>query len=227
MTISKKIVLTAVLTTVLTACASDDPLLRTKRGAAIGAVTGAVLGHQVDGDKGRYVGAVAGALAGSAVGSYMDEQQRKLEEQLRREQAADEIQISRLPDDTLKLDLSSEVSFDIDSSRINRGFYQSLNKVAGVLSDYPQTAVHIIGHTDSSGSDSYNQDLSLRRASSVKTYLNRQGVDEPRTRTEGLGETSPIASNSTSAGRSQNRRVEIFLKPIVQGRESAAFNSPI
>ena len=157
----------------------------------------------------------------------MDDQQRELEAQLQREQAADAIQISRLADDTLKLDLSSEVSFGVDSSRINRNFYQSLNKVANVLADYPQTAVHIIGHTDSTGSDAYNQTLSVERASSVKSYLTRQGVDEPRTRTSGRGENFPVASNATEGGRSQNRRVEIFLKPIVEGRETSAFRSPV
>lgn len=223
----KKIALVSLLSAGLAACAGNQSISGAQKSAAIGAVAGAVLGHQVDGDKGRYVGAVAGALAGSAVGKYMDEQQRELEAQLRREQAANEIQISRLGDDTLKLDLSSEVSFDVDSSRINRSFYQSLNKVASVLADYPQTAVHIIGHTDSTGSDAYNHNLSLQRASSVKGYLTRQGVDEPRTRTEGRGENVPVASNATADGRSRNRRVEIFLKPIVEGRESAAFRSPV
>ncbi len=223
----RKVVLIPLLAAGLTACATDGSLSRTQTGAAVGAVAGAVLGHQVDDDKGRFVGALAGALAGGAVGKYMDDQQRELEEQLRREQAAEQIQISRLADDTLKLDLDSEVSFDIDSSRINRGFYPSLDKVASVLSQYPQTAVHIIGHTDSTGSEQYNQQLSMQRASSVQRYLTRQGVGSPRTRTDGQGENAPIASNETADGRSRNRRVEIYLKPIVEGREAAAFNSPV
>ena len=223
----KNALLVSILATGLVSCASNEGLNRTQTGAAIGAVAGAILGHQVNDDSGRFVGAVAGALAGGAVGRYMDQQQRELEEQLAREQAENEIKISRLEDDTLKLDLSSEVSFDIDSSRINRGFYTSLNKVASVLADYPQTAVHIIGHTDSTGSDSYNLDLSLRRAGSVQNYLTRQGVSEPRTRTDGKGESTPAASNASADGRSRNRRVEIFLKPIVEGRESLAFQSPV
>ena len=223
----KKIALISVLAAGVTACATDGSINRSQTGAAVGAVAGAILGHQVDGDKGRYVGAVAGALAGSAVGKYMDEQQSELEAQLRREQQANEIQISRLADNTLKLDLSSEVSFDIDSARINRGFYSSLDKVANVLAEYPQTAVHIIGHTDSTGSDAYNHTLSMKRATSVKRYLTRQGVHEPRTRTEGRGENVPVATNATADGRSRNRRVEIFLKPIVEGREASAFSSPV
>ena len=87
--------------------------------------------------------------------------------------------------------------------------------------------MHIVGHTDSTGSDDYNQSLSVRRATSVRGYLTRQGISEPRTRTEGRGENLPVASNATADGRSRNRRVEIYLKPIVEGRESAAFRSPV
>lgn len=231
MIFNKKIALLSVLATGvcvgIAGCASDGGVSRTGAGAAVGAVAGAVLGHQVNDDNGRFVGAAVGALAGGAVGKYMDNQQRELEAQLSRERAAEEIEISRLADNTLKLDLSSEVSFAVDSYRINRGFYASLNKVASVLADYPQTAVHIVGHTDSTGSESYNQQLSMQRASSVKNYLTRQGVNEPRTRTDGRGESVPVASNATEDGRSQNRRVEIYLKPIVEGREAAAFNSPV
>jgi len=208
-------------------CANDGSLTRGQTGAAIGAVAGAVLGHQVDGDKGRFLGAAVGAIAGNAVGKYMDEQQRELERELSAEQASNEISIARLSEDTLKLDLDSEVSFAFNSSALNPGFHSSLNKLAGVLSDYPNTAVHIIGHTDSIGSEQYNHSLSLRRASSVRTYLTRQGVVEPRTRTEGQGENMPVSDNSTEQGRQRNRRVEIYLKTIVEGRESNAFRSPV
>lgn len=217
-----------VSTVVVTAgCATGDSLSRGQAGAAIGAVAGAVLGHQVDGDKGRYAGALVGALAGNAVGRYMDEQQAALEDQLRQEQAANEIQISRLADNSLKLNLSSEVSFDFDSAMIRRDFRDSLNKVANVLADYPSTAVHIIGHTDSVGSEQYNNQLSVRRASSVQGYLTTQGVRSDRTRTKGYGEVMPIANNASDAGRQRNRRVEIYLKPIVEGQERAAYRSPV
>lgn len=211
----------------VTGCASEGGLTRGQSGAAIGAVAGAVLGHQVDGDKGRFVGAAVGAIAGNAVGRYMDEQQRQLERELSAEQASDEINIARLSEDTLKVDLDSEVSFAFNSSSINPGFHTSLNKLAGVLSDYPNTAVHIIGHTDSVGSEQYNHSLSLRRASSVRTFLTQRGVAEPRTRTEGQGENMPISDNATEAGRQRNRRVEIYLKTIVEGREASAFRSPV
>ena len=212
---------------VLTGCATGDSLSRGQAGAAIGAVAGAVLGHQVDGDKGRYAGALVGALAGNAVGRYMDEQQQALEEQLRREQAANEIQISRLPDNSLKLNVNSEVSFDFDSAMIRSDFRSSLDKVANVLADYPSTAVHIIGHTDSVGSEQYNNQLSVRRASSVQGYLSTRGVTANRTRTKGYGELMPIANNASPAGRQRNRRVEIYLKPIIEGQERAAYRSPV
>ena len=208
-------------------CANDSSLTRGQTGAAIGAVAGAVLGHQVDGDKGRFVGAAVGAIAGNAVGRYMDEQQRELERELSAERASNEINIARLSEDTLKVDLDSEVSFAVNSASLNPDFYSSLNKLAGVLGDYPNTAVHIVGHTDSTGSEQYNHTLSLRRASSVRTYLTRRGVVEPRTRTEGQGENMPVADNSTEFGRQRNRRVEIYLKTIVEGREASAFRSPV
>lgn len=208
-------------------CANTDSLSRGQTGAAVGAVAGAVLGHQMDGDKGRYVGAVVGAIAGNAVGRYMDDQQQALERELSQEQAANEIRISRLADNSLKLNLSSEVSFDFDSTMVKVDFRDSLNKVASVLADYPGTAVHIVGHTDSVGSEAYNQQLSVRRASSVKSYLVNKGVGSRRTRTQGFGETMPVASNSSDYGRERNRRVEIYLKPIVEGSEAEAFRSPV
>ncbi len=222
-----KLTIAALITcAAVSGCASEKSLSKGQSGAAIGAVTGAILGHQVDGDKGRFIGAAVGALAGNAVGRYLDEQQRELEEQLSREQQNEEIEISRLADDTLKLDLSSEVSFDVNSASIKNNFRGSLNKIADVLVDYPSTAIHIAGHTDSSGSDQYNYQLSLRRATSVRGYLSSQGVSEPRTRTVGYGESRPVADNTTPTGRQRNRRVEIFLKPIVKGQEAAAFQPP-
>lgn len=211
----------------LSACATNESLNRGQTGAAVGAVAGAVLGHQVDGDKGRFVGAVVGAVAGNAVGRYMDEQQRELERQLSEEQAAEEISISRLPDNSLKLNVSNEVSFDFDSSVVKIDFRDSLDKVAVVLSDYPDTAVHIFGHTDSLGSEQYNQLLSERRASSVRNYLVSRGVQARRARQQGFGETMPVADNNTDVGRERNRRVEIYLKPIIQGNEAQAFQSPL
>ena len=204
----------------------SDPNRKTKTGAMVGAVAGAVRGHQIDHKKGAYVGAALGALAGGGVGYYMDKQQQELEEQLAREQAAHELEIQRMKDDSLKLTLDSEVSFDFDSAEIKHGFQRTLDKLAGVIQKYDKTVVHVVGHTDSVGSAAYNQRLSQRRAEAVGRYLSARGVAPGRIHTEGRGETEPRATNSTEAGRQLNRRVEIFLKPVVEGAEEKAHQPP-
>lgn len=210
-------------TAALAACASNEQIGRSQVGAAVGAVTGAIVGHQIDDDRGRLIGAAVGAIAGAAVGNYMDEQQAALEEQLRREREAEAIEVTRVANDTLRLNLNSEVSFAVDSALISADFYHSLNKVAGVLGDYAQTIVHVTGHTDSTGPEAYNQRLSEQRADNVRRYLVSQGILNGRIVAVGRGERSPVASNETESGRSQNRRVEILLRTIVEGREADAF----
>lgn len=204
----------------------DDPNRRAKTGAAIGAIAGAVLGHQMDSDSGRWVGAAVGALAGAGVGHYMDNQQQAFEQSLADEQAAHQLEIERLKDDTLKLTVDSEVSFDFNRAEIKPAFRGSLDKLAAVIVKYDRTVVHVVGHTDSIGSDAYNQDLSERRARSVGDYLASRGVPDYRLRTEGRGEREPRATNATEAGRQLNRRVEIFVKPVVEGQEQRAYEPP-
>lgn len=216
----------AVVALAVTGCAQNDPNRRAKIGAAAGAVAGAVLGHQLDGDAGKWVGAAAGALAGGAVGNYMDNQQQAFERELAEEQAAHELEVQRLRDDTLKLTLDSEVSFDFDQASIRPGFRDSLDKLARLIQKYDRTVVHVVGHTDSVGSAEYNQRLSERRAEAVADYIIARGVTPQRIRTEGRGESEPRATNETEAGRQLNRRVEIFIKPIVEGQEERAFESP-
>ncbi len=211
----------------ISGCATDDPNRRAKAGAAIGAVTGGVLGHQINDKNGRYAGAVVGALTGAAVGNYMDKQQRKLEQSLESERRNKQIEVTRIDDDTLKLEVRSEASFDVNSARVNDKFRSSLEAMADVIGEYDKTAVHVIGHTDSTGTESYNQSLSEKRATSVSRLFSANGVDRSRMRFSGRGETLPVATNSTSSGRSMNRRVEVYLKPIVEGREDEAFSSPI
>ncbi|MGD2118892.1 MAG: OmpA family protein [Chromatiales bacterium] len=223
---SKLIISTLTATIVLAGCATDDPNRRAKTGAAIGAIAGAVLGHQVDHGSGKWVGAAVGALAGAAVGNYMDEQQQAFERELAEERRNNELEIERLKDDTLKLTVDSEVSFDFGQSEIKPAFHGSLDKLARVLIKYDRTVVHVIGHTDSVGPDSYNQRLSEQRAESVRDYLVSRGAPQQRLRTEGRGEREPRDSNATEAGRQLNRRVEIFVKPIIEGRENEAYQSP-
>ncbi|RMG56528.1 MAG: OmpA family protein [Gammaproteobacteria bacterium] len=215
-----------VITGLLAGCAADDPDRRAKTGAAVGAIAGAVIGHQIDHDKGRFIGAAVGAIAGGMTGHYMDEQERAFKRELEEEQRRHEIEIERLKDDTLKLNLNSEVSFDFDSARIKPAFRDTLDKLAGIIRKYDRTVVHIVGHTDSIGPADYNQRLSERRARAVYDYLVSRGVDPARLRWEGRGESEPRASNATEAGRQLNRRVEIYIKPVVEGQEEKAWTSP-
>lgn len=212
----KKTLLTGSLllsASLITGCATDDPNRRAKTGAAIGAIAGAVLGHQTDSKHGREVGAVVGAVAGAAIGDYMDDQQREFEEQLAQEQRNKEIEIERLADDTLKLNLNSEVSFDVNSYAIKASFQEPLNKLAEVIRKYDRTDVTVAGHTDSSGSEAYNQTLSENRAGAVANYFVSRGISSARLSTVGYGESQPRADNSTASGRQLNRRVEILLRP--------------
>ena len=207
-------------------CAADDPNRRTKTGATIGAVTGAILGHQVSHEHGAVIGAVAGAVAGGAVGNYMDEQEKDFDSAMAEEQRQKEIEMERLKDDTLKLTMSSEVSFDYDSAAIKPAFSDTLDKLGDLLRKYDRTIVHVIGHTDSRGTDAYNQSLSERRARAVMDYLVSRGVPAERLRSEGRGEREPRDTNATEAGRQLNRRVEVYMKPIVEGQEQKAYESP-
>ncbi len=112
------------------------------------------------------------------------------------------------------LNMPSDITFNVDQDAVKPDFYSVLNSVALVLKKYKQTTVDVFGHTDSTGSDQHNFDLSQRRALSVANYLSAQGVDSRRFAVTGFGKTRPIASNATPAGRAQNRRVEIQLTPL-------------
>jgi len=211
---------------VLTGCAADDPNRRTKTGAAVGAVAGAVIGHQVSSGSGKYVGALVGALAGGAVGRYMDNQQREMEAALAEQQAAYDLEIQRLQDDSLKISVPGEVSFDFGSAQLNPAFVPTIDSMADILRRYEKTVVHVVGHTDSVGSASYNLQLSERRADTVAGAFQQRGIAPERLRTEGRGMNEPRASNETEAGRQLNRRVEIVIRPIVEGQEERAVQPP-
>lgn len=190
---------------------------RTAVGGAIGAVAGGVIGNRLDKKGSRKGGTIAGAVAGAAVGAgvgyALDSQEKAFEKELEEERAANEIEIERVRDDLLKLTLDSEVSFDYNSAAIKPAFQQSLTKLANVLSKYDRNRVTIVGHTDSTGSDAYNQNLSVRRAESVVAELRNRGVPSDILTAEGRGEREPRADNGTEAGRQLNRRVEILIQP--------------
>jgi outer membrane protein OmpA-like peptidoglycan-associated protein len=204
----------------LSACVTDPTTgKRTISKAAIGGIGGALggylLGDLIGGKRDRtekIVGAGIGALAGAGAGYYMDEQEKKLRQQT----AGTGVNITR-EGDNLVLDMPSEVTFGVDSTNIDAGFRNTLDQVASTLTQYEKTYVDVMGHTDSTGSDAYNQTLSERRASAVADYLSIRGVQSARLATRGYGESQPKASNLDPAGRSANRRVEIRLVPVMQG----------
>jgi len=202
-------------------CTTTDPYRsgpvrnNTGTGAIIGAVAGGLLGYLTntsDSEEGRtnaMIGAGVGALAGAGIGRYMDQQQRQLEQEL----SGTGVGVAR-EGDTLILRMPSDVTFGYDSADIDNRFYAVLDDVANVLNTYDQSIVDVVGHADSRGSDEYNQGLSERRASSVAGYLINRGVIRERLYVAGMGERSPFASNDTDAGRAQNRRVEIVIRPF-------------
>jgi len=204
----------------LSACVTDPTTgKRTISKAAIGGIGGALggylLGDLIGGKRDRtekIVGAGIGALAGAGAGYYMDEQEKKLRQQT----AGTGVNVIR-DGDNLVLDMPSEVTFGVDSANIDAGFRNTLDQVASTLTQYEKTYVDVMGHTDSTGSDTYNQTLSERRASAVADYLSIRGVQSARLATRGYGESQPKASNLDAAGRSANRRVEIRLVPVTQG----------
>jgi outer membrane protein OmpA-like peptidoglycan-associated protein len=209
------------ITLVLAGCAANDPHRRAKTGAAIGGVAGAVTGAILGDGKGAVVGGAVGAMGGAAIGDYMDKQQKAFDEALAEEQRQKEIEIERMQDESLKLSLSNEVSFDFGKADIKPAFEPSLAKLTDVLQKYNKTNVQVVGHTDSVGSEESNQRLSERRAQAVVGYLASHGVSTSRLRAEGRGEREPRDSNDTEAGRALNRRVEIYVKPIVEGEQQA------
>lgn len=215
------------------ACAVDGRHSNTQKGAAAGTVggaaAGAAIGAAIDGGSGAGWGALAGAVAGGLAGSaagYMNDQQREMEAALAEERHRHQLEIKRLQDESLKLDIPSEVSFDHDSASLKPAFLPTLDKIADILSKYNKTIVHVIGHTDSTGTEQYNMDLSLRRAGNVAVYLKQQGIPPQRFNIYGRGESQPRESNATAAGRQLNRRVEIILKPMLEGQEYKAYEAP-
>jgi outer membrane protein OmpA-like peptidoglycan-associated protein len=153
-------------------------------------------------------GAAAGAAIGAGVGKYMQNQ----EEKLRQQTAGTGVEVTREGDNII-LNMPGHVTFATDSAEVTPAFYGTLDQVAATIAEYQDTRVAIAGHTDSTGSDSYNQQLSERRAQAVASYLTGRGVAATRVTTIGYGETRPVASNETADGRQQNRRVEIVLSP--------------
>jgi outer membrane protein OmpA-like peptidoglycan-associated protein len=211
---------TAVL---LSGCETLDPYTgesetsKATKGALIGAAAGAVVGlvsgkDAVDRRQRALIGAGVGALAGGAIGNYQDKQEAKLRAELQ----GTGVSVTRIGDN-ITLNMPGNITFATNSADLNAAFFDVLGSVTKVLKEFDQTVVEVAGHTDSTGTDAYNQQLSERRAQSVSNYFVSRNIDAQRLITVGMGEGRPVADNSTPEGRQLNRRVEITLVPITAG----------
>jgi outer membrane protein OmpA-like peptidoglycan-associated protein len=208
----KHLVLAATAALLISGCANmdmTDTQRRTATGAGVGALAGAVISSATGGHAGT--GAVVGAGVG-ALGTYiwsqnMERQKREMEQATQ----GTGIGVTQTANNQLKLDIPSDISFDTGRSEIKGNFAPVLDRFAAGLRDNPNTDVHIVGHTDSTGSDAINNPLSVDRATSTRNYLTARGVSASRIEIEGRGSYQPIASNNTEEGRARNRRVEIFV----------------
>lgn len=218
----KGIAIAATASVLFAGCASDGTMTQTGKGAAIGTVSGAALGAAIgsfsgNAGRGALIGAVGGALAGGMVGAYMENQRKDFETALAPQIAAGVIRVQKLPNDQLLVGMTGETAFEVDSDRINPGFYSTMDTISGIVNKYGKTQLNVAGHTDSTGSAQHNQALSERRAGAVQQYMERNGVLPQRIDAAGYGKNQPIASNDTDAGRRLNRRVDITIVPITEG----------
>lgn len=209
----------------LTAGCVTDPntgekkISRTAIGGVGGVVVGGLLGGLIGGKTGRIVGAGIGGVAGAAVGYTMDKQIKELKEQT----AGSGVDVTETDNgQAILVNLPDGVTFDVGSSTLKPEFRATLDKVADSLIQYPNSLIDVYGHTDSTGSDAFNQTLSENRARTVMNYLIMKNVPAARIRSQGFGETMPIADNATPEGRSKNRRVEIKIVPVTQEDVAAA-----
>ncbi|SFG23734.1 Outer membrane protein OmpA [Novosphingobium sp. CF614] len=205
----------------VSACVTDPntgekKVSRTAIGGIGGAGLGYLLGSVIGGKTARIVGAGIGGVAGGVVGYQMDKQIKELKEQT----AGSGIDVSQEGNGIL-VNLP-DVTFAVDSTAISPAFQASLDKVAQSMVQYPNSLIDVYGHTDSTGSETYNMDLSKRRADSVARYLISRGVSSSRIQTQGMGENYPVADNATPEGRALNRRVEIKITPVTTDDVNAA-----
>ncbi len=186
----------------LAACSSGNSNTRMEVGAGAGAATGAVVGGLLGGGKGAIVGAVTGAVAGGAAGHILDRQVAELR--------AKDANAQRTANGIL-VKLKEDLLFQVDSDVLKPGAVEELSSLGDVLVKYPQDRIQVLGFTDSTGPQAYNDALSRRRAEAVRKILVSRGFSEQQAVAIGMGEQSPVASNATPAGRSKNRRVELHI----------------
>lgn len=209
----KKLLVSAVLATfVLGGCANMSETQKgTAKGAAIGAAGGAVVGAIAGKGKGAAIGAVVGGAAGAVAGNVWTKRQEEQKKQMEEATAGTGVAVTQTEDNRLKLEIPSDISFDVGRADINPNFRAILDTFAKGLVSNPSSNVTIIGHTDSSGSDAINNPLSLNRAASVRDYIVARGVATNRIAIDGRGSHEPLVANDTSANKAKNRRVEIFV----------------
>ncbi|MDJ0758305.1 MAG: OmpA family protein [Woeseiaceae bacterium] len=220
MYVSKKVSIVLLAALIVSGCKTLDAYTREEKtssatkGALIGAAAGAVVGlitgdDAVERRQRALIGAGVGAIAGGSIGAYQDRQEAKL----RAELEGTGVSVTRIGDN-ITLNMPGNVTFATDSSDLSPAFFDVLTSVGKVMNEFESTIVEVAGHTDSTGSDAYNQQLSERRAASVASYLRSQNVRSDRIITVGMGEQRPVADNSSASGRQANRRVEITMVPI-------------
>lgn len=198
---------------VLSACQTYDPYTgeqKTSNATKIGAISALVcgaIGATKSGKRARNA-AVGCGLIGMGVGAYMDEQEKQLREELE----GTGVRVAR-EGDNIRLIMPNNITFGVDRSEVQSGFYGTLQSVSKVLNEFNESVLVVAGHTDSTGSASYNMDLSVKRAQSVASYLIQQGVAVDRLKVRGFGESMPLASNNSESGRAENRRVELLIEP--------------
>ena len=195
----------------LVGCTNPDGTTNnTGTGALVGGVLGAATGALVSDNnrKGAIIGGIVGAGAGGLIGNQLDKQQAELQQEI----GGSGAQIINTGDRLIVV-MPEAITFDVDSATVRGSIRDELFAVSRSLQKYPNTTVQVIGHTDNTGSTSYNQSLSERRANSVASILINGGTSSNRIVAYGRGETQPSASNATAEGRRQNRRVEIIITP--------------
>lgn len=195
----------------LVGCAGTETgMTKAQTGALIGGIAGAIAGKSTSNhsNKRLLIGGAVGALAGYGIGTYMDKQQEELNKDLQ----GSGVEVQR-QGDTINLNMPGGITFDTAKANIKPNFNPVLNDIANVMVKYPETRIEVQGHTDNVGSDSDNLKLSDLRAQSVTSALIGLGVASNRLAPIGYGESKPLASNETAAGRESNRRVEIKIIP--------------
>ena len=217
--LTKSVVAATVLALGVSGCADMSATQRgTATGAGAGAALGALIGGTTSGGGGKRAagGAAIGAAAGAVIGNIWSKRMEQQKQAMEQATRGTGVQVSQTSDNRLKLDIPSDVSFDVGRSAIKSNFAPVLTNFATSLNQNPITTVSIIGHTDSTGSDAINNPLSVDRANAARDYLVGRGVAAQRIATDGRGEREPIADNSTTQGRSKNRRVEIYVAEPAQ-----------